>query len=92
MSSALLSFLLQARHALLLEQGTIYRINLLEAADTVDRFFSHESNAEALSNQLRRLAERPVSRRSLSIGRSYYAFAAAIGTEMLELKSKDNRP
>ena len=90
--SALQSFLLQARYALILEQGTIYRINLLEAADTVDRFFSHESNAVALSNQLRRLAERPVNRGSLSIGRSDNAFAAAIGTEMLELKSKDDRP
>ena len=90
--SALLSFLLQARYALILEQGTIYRINLLEAADTVDRFFLHESNAVALSNQLRRLAERPVNRGSLSIGRSDNAFAAAIGTEMLEFKSKDDRP
>ena len=89
---ALLSFLLQARYALILEQGTIYRINLLEAADTVDRFFLLKSNASALSNRLRRLAERPVNRVSLSIERSENAFASAIGEEMMNSKSKDDSP
>ncbi|MBV32120.1 MAG: hypothetical protein CMK36_01605 [Porticoccaceae bacterium] len=90
--SALLSFLLQARYALFLEQGTIYRINLLEAADTVDRFFPLKSNAVALSHQLRRLAEQPVNRVSLSIERSDNAFAAVIGTEMMDSESLDDRP
>ena len=88
----MLSFLLQARYALILEQGTIYRINLLEAADTVDRFFLLKSNASALSNRLRRLAERPVNRVSLSIERSENAFASAIGEEMMNSKSKDDSP